>query len=430
MALLELKTDLKSLKFDDGLNRKPLIVKDIDGEGGRNSMMAVQGILAGKRLDDTIRMAKLVIAKPGLSHAAKQAINGFINSADTRATYEGGIGLGKELIDKALDILTSAVSNVAQTPLNGLGLHLHKGNLELKGKSYRSYTDRVFGSDSPALVNLIKTGHTTNVSAGISKSKKIPLNESSDAKKMGRVNYLKADLDYNSIAPGGRGELSSMKVIKGEPGQNAFEDSMLDIIPFRFYVYDQGPGKEASIVAFRALLDSFNDNYSANWNKTQYIGRPESFVNYNGFDRNISLSFKIAAFSRVELVPLYRKLNLLVSTTAPTFSDDSLFMRGTFCRITVGDYLDKVPVTVPSIGLNWQQDYPWEIQLAPDKEKDIIKVPHVLDVQMTLDVHHDFVPQTGLVPFIGPRSTKFIKMTDDGKPMPISQQTDIYKDLK
>ena len=71
MALVDLKTDLKSLKFESGLNRKPLVVKDIDQEGGRNSGLAVQGILAAKRLDDTIRMAKLVIAKPGITHVVK-----------------------------------------------------------------------------------------------------------------------------------------------------------------------------------------------------------------------------------------------------------------------------------------------------------------------------------------------------------------------
>ena len=71
MALVDLKTDLKSLKFESGLNRKPFVVKDIDQEGGRNSGLAVQGILAAKRIDDVVRMAKLVVAKPGLTYAAK-----------------------------------------------------------------------------------------------------------------------------------------------------------------------------------------------------------------------------------------------------------------------------------------------------------------------------------------------------------------------
>jgi hypothetical protein len=426
MALVDLKTDLKSLKFESGINRKPLVVKDVDQEGGRNSMMAVQGILAGKRLDDTIRMAKLVIAKPGLSHVAKQAINGFINAADTKAVYAAGPKLGKDLIDKALDILATAVTNIGQTPLNGLGLHLYKGILQVKGKDYRDYTKREFGDSDDLQKKQIKTGHTTVVSRGITKTKKIPLNDGTDLpKSAGRINYKAADLDFNSNLGNG----VNNKITVGEPQKNGLDTGLAeDMIPFRFYVFDQGKSKEAAILNFRAHLDTFSDNYNGMWNKTHYIGRPESFVNYTGFERNVQLGFKIAAYSRVDLVPLYRKLNYLVSTTAPTFSDDGLFMRGTFCKVTVGDYLDRAPCTVNTVNLNWQQDYPWEIQLAPDKEKDIIKVPHVLDVSVSMDVHHEFIPQTGLVPFIGPQKSKFIEMTD-GKPMEIGNQTNIYDDL-
>jgi hypothetical protein len=52
MALVDLKTDLKSLKFESGLNRKPFVVKDIDQRGGRNNAFDVIGIQAAKRIDD------------------------------------------------------------------------------------------------------------------------------------------------------------------------------------------------------------------------------------------------------------------------------------------------------------------------------------------------------------------------------------------
>ena len=140
MALLDLKTDLKSLKFESGLNRKPFVVKDIDQEGGANNAIQTQGILAAKRIDDVVRMAKLVVAKPGLTYAAKTALSGFIQSADDKALYKNGAGLGKQMLDKAKDILTTAVTNTAQVPLNGLGLHLYKGNLNLDRKA-RNYAD-------------------------------------------------------------------------------------------------------------------------------------------------------------------------------------------------------------------------------------------------------------------------------------------------
>ena len=428
MALVDLKTDLKSLKFESGINRKPLVVKDVDQEGGRNSMMAVQGILAGKRLDDTIRMAKLVIAKPGLSHVAKQAINGFINAADTKAVYAAGPKLGKDLIDKALDILATAVTNIGQTPLNGLGLHLYKGILQVKGKDYRDYTLREFGGEMTrkSQSKIINTGHTTVVSRGITKTKKIPLNTDSDAGKMGKVNYLKksAEDGFNQLSP-----FEDATFVRKIPTGDSTNDQMGDMIPFKFYVYDQGKTGDAALIQFRALLDTFSDNYNGMWNKTQYIGRPESFVNYTGFERNVQIGFKIAAFSRSELIPIYNKLNYLVSTTAPTFSDDGLFMRGTFCKVTVGDYLSKTPCTVNTVNLNWQQDYPWEVRLSEDDEKDILRLPHVLDVSVSMDVHHEFIPQTGHVPFIGPNNKNFLPLDDKGMPeLKAGSKDGLYKE--
>ena len=424
MALVDLKTDLKSLKFESGLNNRPFVVKDIDKEGGANSMLAVQGILASKRLDDTIRMAKLVIAKPGLSHVAKQAINAFINSADTKAQYEGAGPLGKELIDKALDLLTTAVTNIGQTPLNGLGLHLHKGNLEFKGAAYRDYTKRGFGGQTFAPgTRMITQGHSTNIAAGIKKTKKIPLNSDGDAKKQGRINYKHKSADFNTL-DGFTSEGYVRKTVPG--GQN---DGIKDLVDFKIYVYDQGPTEEAALIQFRALLDSFSDNYTANWNSSQLIGRPESFVNYTGFGRNVSIGFKIAAFSRAELMPLYAKLNYLVSTTAPTFSADGLFMRGTLVRITLGDYLDKAWANIGSIGLNWQTDYPWEIKLDGEKEKDIMVLPHVLDVSLSADIHHDFIPQTGYMPYIGLNNQKFLPYDGTGPTKKAGQSMSYFDDI-
>ena len=75
MGLRDLTSDLTSLKFNDfksdsNPKPKPAIVNKI-GKGGRNSTFDVQGILLSKRLDDVIRMAKLVVARPGLEFAAK-----------------------------------------------------------------------------------------------------------------------------------------------------------------------------------------------------------------------------------------------------------------------------------------------------------------------------------------------------------------------
>lgn len=376
MALVDLKTDLKSLKFESGLNRKPFVVKDIDQEGGRNSGLAVQGILAAKRIDDVVRMAKLVIAKPGLTYAIKGALSGFIEGVDSKQLYENNPKLGKQLLDKAKDILLTAVTNTAQVPLNGLGLHLYKGNLNLS-KENREY--QVKGS-------LINPAHSRQISQGIKKSKKLKLADFPRS-SYGKIDYLEP---IANVYPGGD-PTNTVGILKDT---SKLEE---DIVPFYFKVLGKD---EDNIIQFRAFLDSLSDSYNGMWNKTQFLGRPEQFKTYNGFERTISFSFKIAAQTRHELKPLYRKLNYLASTTAPSFSDDGYFMRGTLVKINIGDYLSEQLCNIATVGISWQQDYQWETKQNKTEETDVQILPHVLDVNITAEAIHEFVPQTGGMPYI------------------------------
>ena len=386
MALVDLTTDLKSLKFESGLNRKPFVVKDIDQEGGRNSGLAVQGILAAKRIDDVVRMAKLVVAKPGLTYAAKTALSGFIEAADDKALYKTGPGLGKQLLDKAKDILTTAVTNTAQVPLNGLGVHLYKGNLNLDRDS-RNY-DSNFVEE--ATIRTLSTAHSSQKSQGIKKSKKLTIDQQA-RNGYAKIDYLTDPTNLNTLTK----DVSTTGIVEGGEGYEANPD----IIPFYFEVLN---GDEINAIQFRAYLNTFSDSYAGMWNKTQFLGRPEQFKTYQGFERTIQIGFIAAAETRHELKPLYQKLNYLASVTAPTFSDDenSLFMRGTLVRSTVGDYLYRQLCNITQVSFSWDVNYPWEVKLNEGEEKTVQMLPHVLNVSVTAEAIHDFVPETGNVPYI------------------------------
>lgn len=140
-------------------------------------------------------------------------------------------------------------------------------------------------------------------------------------------------------------------------------------------------------MAFEATLDSFNDNFTGNWNGTQYVGRAENFYIYTGFDRQIDFSFKAFASRPEYLYTLYRKLNALAGTTAPTYKD-GVFMRGTLTSVSIGDLLVDQKGFFKGIRFNWKQDYQWEID---DK---ILRVPLVLDVSINFTPIHDFVPES------------------------------------
>lgn len=169
-----------------------------------------------------------------------------------------------------------------------------------------------------------------------------------------------------------------------------------DIIPFKFKIITP-EDTEGKYLYFRAFLDSFSENYNGNWQGTRYIGRAEEFFTYESFSRNIDFSFKIAAFSELEMKPLYKKLNYLVGTTAPTYGTEKRFMRGTLTQITVGDYIINQPGIIRSIGIDWQKEYPWEISTST------IRVPHILDVNISFTPIHTFNVASNNFNYISPK---------------------------
>ena len=165
-----------------------------------------------------------------------------------------------------------------------------------------------------------------------------------------------------------------------------------DIIPFEFNTFYPG-NTTGNFLYFRAFLGSFSDNFTGDWAGTKYVGRAEEFFTYQGFKRDISFDFQLAAFSKDDLEPLYEKINLLVGSTAPTYGNGS-FMKGTLTKVTIGDYLKEVPGFIGSVGLSWDVGSPWEIA------EEGKRLPHILNCNISFTPIHEFVP-TAESKFIG-----------------------------
>lgn len=152
---------------------------------------------------------------------------------------------------------------------------------------------------------------------------------------------------------------------------------------------------------FRAFITSLDDSYTGNWDPVKYVGRGEEFYTYGGFSRDINIGFKIAAATRSEMRPLYRKMVYLASTTAPTYSQEG-FMRGTFVKLSLGSYFNQLPGVLTSVKYTWNTDYPWEIALSEPEggEGGVQELPMVMDCSISFKPIHNFVPQTGLYNYI------------------------------
>jgi hypothetical protein len=181
---------------------------------------------------------------------------------------------------------------------------------------------------------------------------------------------------------------------------NSIEDIPTDFIKFRISVVDTVDPSKIDLIVFRAYLDDLNDDYTGNYNSYKYNGRAEKFYTYNEFERKINFSFKVAAHTRQELLPLYQKLNYLVAQTSPEYSPQRR-IRPKFSRLTIGDWCDDIPGFFTNVSLKWSSKYPWEINL----EDSITQHPHALDVSCAFIPIHNFVPENKITtPYIIPNT--------------------------
>lgn len=204
---------------------------------------------------------------------------------------------------------------------------------------------------------------------------------------------FKDTLDYQKGLGEALDKLNALPIYKkSEVTKNSLIN---DLIKFRIGIIDNDDPTLKTYIHFRAFIDSFEDNYTSDWEGEKYMGRGENLYRYKGFDRNISLSWTIAAQSKEELIPMYQKLNYLASTLAPSYSGVG-YMRGNLITLTIGDYLNEQIGILKSITFNIPEESPWEIGInSTDGELDETtkQLPHIIKVTgFSFIPIHDFVP--------------------------------------
>ena len=154
-----------------------------------------------------------------------------------------------------------------------------------------------------------------------------------------------------------------------------------DSVNFNIAIMNFDTPSQNTYIHFRAFINEFNDNYTANWEGVKYVGRGEELYNYQGFGREISMGWTVYAQSKAELIPMYKKLNYLASSLAPDYSSSG-YMRGNIARITMGGYLYDQPGIIKSISYGIPEESPWEIAINQNGEEDksVKQMPHMIQV--------------------------------------------------
>jgi hypothetical protein len=168
------------------------------------------------------------------------------------------------------------------------------------------------------------------------------------------------------------------------------QEGLRDLIKFVFEGISNDNPAVSTAIFFRSFLTAgITDTNNAELNSFKYLGRGENFFTYQGFNRSISFSFRVAAQSKQELEPMYNRLNALMGQVYPDYSPGQGIMRAPVVRVTIGDYLYRVPGFIENVNLTVDNNMPWEINL----DGDLAQLPQVVDVAITFRPILDVLPK-------------------------------------
>jgi hypothetical protein len=167
-----------------------------------------------------------------------------------------------------------------------------------------------------------------------------------------------------------------------------------DLVKFRIAIIDNNSPNFKTFIHFRAFIDSMSDSYNANWNGFNYLGRSDQFYTYGGYTRNISLSWTVAAQSKQELIPMYKKLNYLASSLTGDYSPNG-YMRGNLAQLTIGGYVYEQPGIITSLTYDVPTESPWEIGINDEGGFDstVKELPHIMRI-----TGFNFIPIQNFIP--------------------------------
>ena len=170
-----------------------------------------------------------------------------------------------------------------------------------------------------------------------------------------------------------------------------------DLVKFRIGVISNTDPSLKTYIHFRAFINSFEDNFTADWKGTNYMGRGEKFYKYGGFDRKISMGWTVAAQSKQELIPMWQKLNYLASVTAPDYSSTG-YMSGNLITLTVGGYLYEQVGIMTGLNLSIPDESPWDIAISDTdtatRDASVKEMPMICNVSgFNFIPIHNFVPK-------------------------------------
>jgi len=146
-----------------------------------------------------------------------------------------------------------------------------------------------------------------------------------------------------------------------------------------------------SKVQFRGTAKGITETFSPSWDSVKYNGRADQAYKYTTFERSVSFNFQVYATSRIEMKPIWTKLNYLSTMTMPEYGGDAGY-QGTLVRFRLGSLYNGKLAFIESLSYNMSDETPWEISMLGSKEP-IGELPMGVDVSIGLKILGDNRPE-------------------------------------
>lgn len=139
-----------------------------------------------------------------------------------------------------------------------------------------------------------------------------------------------------------------------------YEDDLI-----AFFFYDVVNKK---YIPFRATVRGINESNNGLWDELRFIGRADAIYSYTGFNRNLAFTFTVVVNSLLELYPVWKRINYLVSAVKPSgytsiVQNDKIknnFIIPPMFMLTIGDLYKYQPVVLTTITMNIPDSAIWE----------------------------------------------------------------------
>ena len=165
------------------------------------------------------------------------------------------------------------------------------------------------------------------------------------------------------------------------------DSELNDLVHLWFQV--EGGSKK---IQFRGTANSISETFSPSWDSIKYNGRADSAHKYSSFERSLSFGFRVVATSRIEMKPIWNKLQRLSTYTMPTYDNSGLGYKGNLIKFRLGSLWNNKLAFIESLSYTMIDDMSWEISMLGGNEP-IGELPKGVDIQIGLKILDDKIPQ-------------------------------------